>query len=84
MGFLRATIDSKENKYVVNMYFTWMYLGEQNIEKSFDSLEEAKDYLLNERCYNNLSISDSAKSILSYKDALKLQINKKIDNKKKF
>jgi hypothetical protein len=52
-------------------------MGEQKTsEKSFDTLEEAKEWILQERCYNNLEIKDEAYNALSYRDALSLQLNK--------
>jgi len=86
MGFLRAEIDYKDTKFVVKMYYSWLYVSEQmTTEESFDSLEEAKEWILQERCYNNLDISDNARSALTYRDALTLQLNKKqySNNKKK-
>jgi len=87
MGFLRAEVDYKETKFVAKMYYSWLYLGEQIIEKSFDSLEEAKEWLLQERCYNKLQITDKVETAQTYRDALTLQLNNKKyhnnDNKKK-
>lgn len=78
MGFLRAEIDYKDTKFVVRMYYTWMYVSEKmTTEESFDTLEEAKEWILQERCYNNLNISEETRNALSYRDALALQLNKK-------
>jgi hypothetical protein len=77
MGFLRSEIDYKESKFVVKMYYSWLYLGEQTIEQTFETLEEAKEWILQERCYNKLDITDDARNALSYRDALTLQLNKK-------
>jgi len=76
MGFLHGVIDYEAGKYIVTLSYTWMYLGESTKVQSFDSLEDAREWVLEERTYGNLVISDSAHSALSYKDALKLQIKK--------
>lgn len=84
MGFLRAEIDYEDSKFVVKMYYSWLYLGEQLIQESFESLEEAQEWILNERCYNKLDITDNARNALSYRDALTFQLNNKkyINNNK--
>lgn len=79
MGFIRADIDYVGSKFVVKMYYSWLYVSEQmTSEKSFETLDEAKEWILNERCYNNLKISDNARSALSYREALALQLNSKV------
>ena len=78
MGFLRAEVDYKDGKFIVKMYYSWMYISEQmTTEETFNSLEEAKEWILQERCYKNLIISDDSRNALSYRDALRLQLNKK-------
>lgn len=77
MGFLRAEITYENTKFVARMYHSWLYLGEQMTEESFDSLEEAQEWILHERCYNKLDITEEARNALSYRDALRLQLNKK-------
>ena len=83
MGFLRAVIDYEDNKYKATLYFSWLYLSEQTIINTFDSLEDAKEWILQERCYNQLQITDEAHSALSYKDALKLQLHKNKNSRNK-
>jgi len=78
MGFIRAEIDYKDKLFVVKMYYSWLYVSEQlTSEKTFDTLEDAKEWILQERCYNKLVIKDEARNALSYRDALTLQLNKK-------
>ena len=76
MGFIRATIDFVDKKFVITLYYTWLYIGEQIITEKFDSLEDAKEWILNERTYQKLEITDEARNSLSYKDALRLKLNK--------
>lgn len=86
MGFTKGLIDYEDGKYVVTLYYNWAYISEYTKVEKFDTLDEAKEWVLQERTYNQLVISDSALSELSYKDALKLQLkgkNSKYLNKQK-
>jgi hypothetical protein len=78
MGFIRATIDYDEIKkmFTASIVSTWLYVGEQIDIHDFDTLSDAKEWILNERCYNLLNITDDARNALSYKDALFFQLNK--------
>ena len=77
MGFIRAVIDYEDKFYIATLYYTWMYLGETPVTKKFKKLQEAKEWILQERCYNELKITDEAHNALSYSDALKLQLKSK-------
>ena len=79
MGFLRATIDydNDSKQFIASIYSTWMYMGEQVQKCEFDTLSDAKEWVINERCYNLLDITDDARNALSYKDALEFQLKKK-------
>lgn len=77
MGFLDAKIDYENNKFIAVMNFSWLYLGVTTEKETFDSIEEAKDWILKKRCYDNLEITDNAYSSLSYADALRLQLSKR-------
>jgi hypothetical protein len=79
MGFIRATIDYDEtNKiFTSSIYSSWVYFGEKVESNTFDTLCEAREWILTERCYNKLVITDDAKNALSYKDALAFQLKKK-------
>ena len=82
MGFLRGLIDFEDDMYVVSLFYSWMYVGEQIVVKKFDNLTDAKEWVLQERTYDSLVISDAAQTALSYKDALKLQLKGKKFHKK--
>ena len=60
MGFIRANIDYKDDKYIATLYFTWLVYGVEEQTKEFDSLRKAKKWILEERTYNKLTITDSA------------------------
>lgn len=79
MGFIRAKIDydSDAKQFIASIYSTWMYVGEQIQKCEFDTLSDAKDWIMNERCYNLLEITDDANNALSYRDALAFQLKKK-------
>jgi hypothetical protein len=77
MGFLRAVIDYEDKNYIATLYYSWMYMGESTKIKKFKHLQDAKEWILHERCYNELKITDEAHNALSYSDALKLQLKSK-------
>lgn len=79
MGFIKATIEysSTGKKFIASIYTTWLYMGEQVDTHEFDNLSDAKEWILTERCYDLLTISDDARNALSYKDALSFQLKKK-------
>jgi hypothetical protein len=71
MGFLSSTIEIENKKYKATISTSWLLMT-YNKTENFDNLDDAKEWILNERCYNNLTITDDALSKLSYVDALKL------------
>ena len=77
MGFTKGIIDYVDGKYEVTLYYSWMYVSETTKVETFDTLHDAEKWILNERTYGNLVISDAASSSLSYKDALMFQNKKK-------
>jgi hypothetical protein len=72
MGFIRSTIDHVNGKYVATLFISWYYFWSDSISKTFDDIQDAKDWILQERCYNNLEITEDARGKMSYADALKL------------
>ena len=54
MGFLRAEFATKDNKIVASIVWSYYYFWETVITETFDTLEKAKDWVLVQRCYNQI------------------------------
>ena len=86
MGFLRSEIDLVDGKYRAKIVRSWYYLWEDVKEQDFDELQDALDWVIQERCYGNFEIKDSVNNDISYSDALRLNLkgrNLRSDNDNK-
>ena len=82
MGYIRSTITTNdEGKYLATIYWSWYYFWEDSKTQVFDDIQDAKDWILNERTYDRLEITEEARGKMSYADALRLTQNKQNKNK---
>jgi hypothetical protein len=71
MGFSKSTIDLIDGKFIASIYYYhWytLFLREDKTEKTFLTRQEAKDWILNQRCYGNIDITDNASNQRSYSE----------------
>ena len=61
MGFLRSELVNEGQHYKVTLFFTYYYFWEYTVEKCFDTEPEALEWILYERCYNNLDVQTEQK-----------------------
>lgn len=55
MGFLRAEFaTTADNKITASIVWSYYYFWETVITETFDSLEKAKDWVLDQRCYHQI------------------------------
>lgn len=54
MGFIRAEFSTKDSKVVATIVWSYYYFWETAITETFDTLEKAKDWVLDQRCYHQI------------------------------
>ena len=68
MTYIRSTIIKQPSGlWKATITTTWFYFGQQDIHETFQTLSEARDWLLSQRCYN-LHIEEEQKTIEEQKD----------------
>lgn len=73
MVFIRSSIDHIDGKWqatIVTAPWLLSYIWEITQTEDFDTMKEAEQWILNERCYNQHEVTEAARSKMSYVDAV--------------
>lgn len=54
----RDDIESNRYKYTVTLIYRYLYFLEYKEKETFDTLEEAQQWILQKRCYNKITINN--------------------------
>ena len=60
MGFLRSEIQQTGEHYRAILYYSSFYFFEMYVDKTFDKVQDAIQWIIHERCYDNIKIVTKA------------------------